>query len=535
MRVSLGLALFVTPLAVPAFGSTAPAVGEGHFVVDLSEPQRFEGNGIARAPRSLLPVEELDDRRPIRRDNPSTITGRRTIEPSMPASVTGFDGIPNLAGVTPGDPTGAAGDSHVLSAVNVHFELFDLAGVSELGPSHLKSLFPGVPGGATDPKVVYDSYTDTFVLSFVAISGRKERSTLILVAIPDSTAADTATWCGSRLNGDQRRRDGRQFADYPALGLDEERVYLTSNQFDFGSKQAYRGAQILAFKKSNLYNCSEPLSFRKFTGKKTQLPDGRLTFTIQPAVTVGATPDAGYLLSFEWRCGNVTCSGREVTVWAVTEGGGSLNLSRKVMSVGRAALAPAGTQQGGSVGASNTWWDTGDLRLTTAFYDADLDRVYGAHAVFRDLDAAGDNYVESVVRWYEVAPGMPIGSSSAPRKGYIGTGRTDAGWPAVATDGDGNLFATYSRASAVPGFAEYLSSYAATVPPAVTAFDGLLLLEAGDARYEYGPGPERWGDYNAMTRDPADPSQMWAFNQIPERGGGVTSDFLQVIDEITFV
>jgi hypothetical protein len=142
-----------------------------------------------------------------------------------------------------------------------------------------------------------------------------------------------------------------------------------------------------------------------------------------------------------------------------------------------------GTQAGGSYRNPDTWWDPGDLRLVNAFYDADLGRLYTAHAVAANLrpDTMTGRYIESAIRWYEVEPAGRLTRSTLTRTGTVGAPEVDSGWPAVATDASGDLFMPFSRASKPRQ--GYLSAWAAEIPPGVTKAQ-LTLLTAGAATME---------------------------------------------------
>jgi hypothetical protein len=103
------------------------------------------------------------------------------------------------------------------------------------------------------------------------------------------------------------------------------------------------------------------------------------------------------------------------------------------------------------------------------------------------------------------------------RSGVIGTSLRDYGWPVVATDALGDLFITYSRAGSRAG-GEFLSAWAAEVRPSDAVSE--VLLKAGEATYDFGPGLERWGDYNGISRDPADGTLIATVNQYAIGDGG---------------
>ncbi len=109
-----------------------------------------------------------------------------------------------------------------------------------------------------------------------------------------------------------------------------------------------------------------------------------------------------------------------------------------------------------------------------------------------------------------MSPAGKLKNSVLARKGTIGAPEVDLGWPSVATDGSGNLFVTYNRASAVTG--EFLSAWVAEIPPGSTTATQLL-LKPGLATYDAVSGIERWGDFTGIGRDPVTPGLVATFNQ----------------------
>ncbi len=496
--------------------------------------------------------DDLDGRRLAGRRRPLTapsVTPRAALAPSPEAS---FLGIPGRGDIAPSDTTGAAGTSRVVTAVNIEYAVWDKAAAAvpasapaPLLAGTLRSLAPRLPGGAFvfDPKVVYDPFRGRFVIAVLAGHGPpftpgSRRSWIVVVAIPEATATDPGTWCRRVLRGDRVRGDGEQFADYPGLGLDKKRIYITTNQFGFGGGHRFDYAQILAITKSSLYRCGKRPRIDVFAGGDTRDPGGGRAFTIQPAITetdTGANPPE-YLVSFQDRSCGPAC-GKRLTVWRIkARRGKGLRLTSDAVGVGRTRLAPLGTQKDGSPSCAPIahCWDAGDLRLVTAFFDADRGRLYTGHAVRADV-APGDGYLESAVNWYEIDP-SPIRRARVTRRGTLGDSRLDSGWPAMATDGAGNLVVTYSRAGApLPG--EYLSAVAATIPPGAVVPDGVTVLTPGEAAYIATPGrPQRWGDFAAANRDPVDPSDVWLVAQYAKADGDgpPTRLWQQVVHRVSF-
>jgi hypothetical protein len=457
----------------------------------------------------------------------------------------GFEALEGEGDIHPSDTVGAAGPDRVVTAVNSHFAVYEKDGTNTVPRTSLADLV-NIPTGAFvfDPKVVYDHYHQRFLLVFLGAQGEGfpggglNRSWILVVAMPEATADDPSTYCARKLNGDQVPRRGKYWADYPGLGFDRRHVYVTSNQFTFGDDR-FGYAQILGLRKGRLYNCERNVHLRVFSHGATRDPEGTRAFTIQPAVTQSPTGDDPnqYLVSFQdtLACGPVPC-GRRVTLWMIRFIRGDLRLDKRSVRTGLVSLAPLGTQRDGSPFCTPIahCWDTGDLRLINAFYDTDLNRLYTGHAIAFDFDdGPAPQYIESAVRWYELVP-RPWRNADFDRRGTLGETYRDAGWPTLATDGNGGLWATYSQAgtgSGGPGpdLGEYLSAYGAFVDLGMNDFQSILLSE-GEARYQHRNNLfQRWGDYTGISRDPDDPLTVWMVNQYAEDDGSPPTNIWQQV------
>jgi hypothetical protein len=404
--------------------------------------------------------------------------------------------------VSPGDPTGAIGPDFVVAAVNVNLAVYDRdTQDAVVGPMRLRDMSSQLDGlDEIDPKVYYDPYDDVFVLTFLAYDN--DSNFIEVVVIPAATADDMGTWCRTHMNGDQVSGNGRQFADYPAIGFTEDRVTLSTNNFDFATLETFEYSQVISMKKSQLYDdptCTETVKIEVLWGAQTRDPDGSKAFTIQPATSIGGSPTAQFMVSLDAEPATT-----DLVLWRLKVLDGDPRLVKKAIRVQTVDIPPWGYQCGGSAFSSNTWWDTGDTRLINAWYDAARRKLYAATAVAGNVGGGG---MESIIRWYEVSPKSRITESRVSRTGRVGTDGYDSAWPSVATSSDGTLFINYSRAS----LSECLSIYSATIPRGTTAFSRALIYE-GEARYEFGPGPERWGDYTAINRDPLDGNAVALFN-----------------------
>jgi hypothetical protein len=525
-RLIWGLSAVLAMLAIPA-----PAQSEDP--ADGSPKVHVAGIGLGAdpgGPRSI-PVPRLvragSDLRAASGDSEgpgSRGGGIRTPIVVLPK----FDGVPDLADVSPGDPTGALGVTHHLAAVNVHMALYDRAGIRLGNHRRLRLLDGELPVGVDDfdPKVVYDPYRQHFLLAFASASSAK--SFLSIVVIPEGSEANPGLWCVLHMSGDQVGGNGRQFADYPMVGFTQNRVTLTTNQFGYNNAPFVGGfqyAQVVSFAKGPLYDCSVPtVPIRVFSGVQTRDPDGSRAFTIVPTVSFGGAPTTQFMTSMDFNG-----STGKLILWRLKVMNGALRLTRASIAGGLMGLPPWGRQCGNAPGL-NSKWDTGDLRLTSAYWDGARGRLYTTTAIRGNI---GGGAPESVVRWWEVDPVSKLASSRVTRRGLVGAAGRDVAWPSIATDGDGKLWVNYARA----GAAQCLAAYAAVIPPGATGSSSVL-IQPGDGRYEFEPGPERWGDYTAISRDPTDPATMAAYGAYPIDdgvGGSGTHLWQQVIATLTDV
>ena len=523
-RLTWGLTAFVTGLAIasPARSETATEGSPRTHVAGIATATSG-GPRSTEVPRLVRAGSDLRGN-PIRAGGSTARGGGALIPTILP---TPFDGVADIALVSPGDPTGALGVTNHLAAVNVHMAFYDRAGIALDPPRRLRSLDDQLPAGVDDfdPKVFYDPYQQRFVLVFASASNTQ--SFLSVVVIPEGSEGVPANWCVLHMSGDQVRSNGKQLADYPMVGFTANRVTLTTNQFDYNNAPfvgGFKYVQVVSFPKGKLYDCSVPVvPIKIFSRIQTRDPDGSRAFTIVPALSFGGAPTTQFMTSLDF-----DGSTGKLILWRLKSAGGVLKLTRVALGKGVMGYPPWGRQCGNTAGL-DTKWDTGDLRLTSSFWDGSLGRLYTTTAIRGNI---GGGALESVIRWWEVDPASRLGNSDVTRKGSVGAAGRDAAWPSIATDGDGKVWVNYARA----GAAECLSAYAAVIQPGAIG-SASVLIRGGFGRYEYTSGLERWGDFTAISRDPVDQTAMATYGAYPidDGGGRQTKVWQQVIATLTDV
>lgn len=511
-RLVWGLTALTVALAVPAPALSRDAT-EGAPRMHVAGIGRSVSQDAARSDGIPRLVRAGSDARGDA--GASTGSTRAASAPLAPVvAVPAFDGVPDLELVSPGDPTGALGVTYHLAAVNVRMAFYDRTGAALDPPRLLENLDSELPNSAEafDPKVVYDPYRQHFVLVF--LSATATQSFISIVVIPEGSEDTINDWCTLHMSGDQVGGNGKQFADYPMVGFTENRVTVTTNQFDFSNAPAIGGfdySQIISIRKTQLYDCSVPVvPIKVFSRTQTKDPDGSRAFTIVPTVSFGGAPTVQFMTSLDFNG-----STGKLILWRLRAVDGILKLARAQVGGGPMDFPRWGRQCPGNPSGLNDNWDTGDLRLTSSFWDGDLGRLYTATA--RDGNVGGGSD-ESVIRWWEVDPASALGDSDVTRSGTVGAAGRDLAWPSIATDGDGKIWINYARA----GTSECLAAYASVIQPGATA-SAPVLIASGDGRYEFNPGAERWGDYTAVSRDPVTPTQMATYGAYPLDDGGASA------------
>ena len=106
----------------------------------------------------------------------------------------------------------------------------------------------------------------------------------------------------------------------------------------------------------------------------------------------GAAPADQYLVSLEAKP-----TSAKLVLWRLRVAHGAMSIAKVAKAVKRVSLPPYGYQCNGTTHA-NTLWDTGDLRLTSAFYDGDTHRLYAATAVSGQRRGRSERVGDPLVR-----------------------------------------------------------------------------------------------------------------------------------------
>ena len=405
---------------------------------------------------------------------------------AAPLPSTNFAGIP-ATGWIPPDCTMATGPNHVMVSVNSTVAVQNKAGGAVLLSRTLTVWFSNVIQGATvfDPKLLFDQHTGRWVLLAVAVAQNPNKSAYLLSI--SKTSDPLGGWMNYSLNASV---DGttatNNWADYPALGVDANNLYITSNQFAFNGGFQY--AKIRVVPKARPYSGLAP-TFVDFVNMKN--PDNTVAFTIQPCHTFGA-PQVEYLVNSRFPSGN------SLTVWRLAPSGASFTLTRTSVPTAPYSLPPNAAQRG-----NNDPLNTGDIRVLHAIFRGDS--IWCALNTSHNWTAAAS---QASIHWFQIRAAAP----ALVQQGIYGAAGFSYFYPACCPDGNGNMIMVFSRCGTTEFGSVFYTGRKATDP--LGSLQPSALLKAGVANYvaKDGSGRNRWGDYNGVCADPTSP-RIWFYSE----------------------
>ena len=434
-----------------------------------------------RARDSLKPKEEVSARAMAAPLAPG-------LEPvAAPSGSSNFAGIASTGWIPP-DCTMAAGPQHVLLSVNSSLAIYPKAGGAALLQRTLTQWFSNVVQGMTifDPKALYDQHAGRWVLLAVAVKNSPQAS-LHLLSV-SSSADPLGPWRNYRFNA---MVDGAtattNWADYPALGVDNAALYVTSNMFAFGGGFQY--AKIRVIPKAGPY-AGGAAPFFDFVRMKNA--NNTMAFTVQPCHTFGA-PQVEYLVNSAFPSGNF------LTLWRITNPTVAPTLVRQQVAVSPYSLPPNADQSGGAPPLNS-----GDVRV--------LHAVFRGDSIWTALTTAhnwGGSANRASIQWCQIRAAAP----ALVQQGVYGSARFHYFYPAACPDNNGNMIMVFSR-SGPSEFGSILYTGRRSTDPLGT-LQPSALLKAGVAHYDRkdGQGRNRWGDYNGVASDPANPRLIWFYSE----------------------
>ncbi|HEV3295095.1 MAG TPA: hypothetical protein VG123_39455, partial [Streptosporangiaceae bacterium] len=145
------------------------------------------------------------------------------------------------------------GNGFVLEAVNSAYRIYRTTGQSLRGPFNINDLFNvGGKEFTSDPRCWFDPSTQTWFATILFINDSSTASSLLIAVRhnPDPRGL----WNEYSIDTTDLGGNGCPcFGDQPRLGIDQDNVYVTADEFSILGPQ-FNGAEMWAIDKSDLVN-----------------------------------------------------------------------------------------------------------------------------------------------------------------------------------------------------------------------------------------------------------------------------------------
>jgi hypothetical protein len=400
------------------------------------------------------------------------------LAPAAFAATINFDGVDSVTagGFYPPDTHGAAGLNHFVEVTNFHLDIYLKAVPSTRVKSvSLNNFFGYTAQTLFDPRVVYDPVFHRWIISasafresdtvqwfFFAVSQTDDPTGAFFINQINVSAGPATLW------------------DYPQVGLDRQAVIFTANFFN---GTTYIDARMFTVAKSLLYS-GQSFTLQMLTG---------LAGTLTPPLVLDENPNT-YLLAAGF-------ADNKVTLYILTNSASSPSLTPAIIPV-PAYTAPPDAPQPGTTLTLDTL-DSRFVNVSTQIGNS----LFQVHTINIEGFARP--------RFYEFDPV----NLQVIQSGTFAAGSASYDFNAsIAANVHKDVFVTWSATAPGNGVnAEVrFSGRLHLDPPGVIPGPGSLLF--GSATF-YGVNSstisQRWGDYSAVSLDPADPAGVtaWIVNE----------------------
>jgi len=414
----------------------------------------------------------------------------------------------------PPDPIGAAGPFHVVNVGNTMIQWFTNTGVMQNHQS-LKSFFApvGPPLGTNtfDPKVIFDQYSERFIVISLERSSAAPEDSWIVVAV--STSPDpNGGWFYTAINSKVNIGGVDTWADYPGLAVGPSAIYITNNMFGFPSTGSNYGGVRLWIIDKNPFYFGGPANWTIHD----PYASAGLATTTQPAHMFGLVP--GGMGTFLCSYSGISAAPTEfVQVVQVLNPLGAVTFSHQYVAVGDIE-GPAfpnlpDAPQNGTTNlievndrrALNAVWRNNELWVSATIYPNS------------GLDAN-----QTTAHWFNMTA-TGVGAIALADQGDVGAedlgDNTYTFFPALALDKCGNMAIGFSASNnqIFPG--AYYTGRLATDPPGTVQSTGALAVGQDWYLRTFNSGRNRWGDYSGMSLDPGDEVTFWVYNEFAMQRG----------------
>lgn len=379
-----------------------------------------------------------------------------------------FEANWSLVGTPPDNSMAISNGGYVVTVNNDDIEYYNTSGTF-LYYSYWSDFFNDATLTSIiyDPRVIYDSQADRFIL--VILHGSSSTTSKVILGVSKTNNPSDGWWV-YKLTGNPLNNSC--WVDFPNIGVSTHDIFITGNLFS--NSGSFNQAVIYQISKSSCLS-GGTINWAYFSGLSSSPYNA---FSLVP-LSNGQQGNYGpgiYLVS------NNNSSASAIRLWHVTNNlGSSPTLNSSTVTTTAYSVAGDAQQSG-----SSDYLSIGDCRIMSGFY---LDGT--AHFVFHSNIGSGWNGIN-----YNR---LNISTLTNQSVGWGLAGTYDYCYPSVAS------FATSPTDKSV--MIAFLRSSSAIFPEVrvvncddAMAFSSSVQVKAGETFVNYMTGNERWGDYSGACR-----------------------------------
>jgi hypothetical protein len=410
-----------------------------------------------------------------------------------------FDGVSELDSINvnggnfnvPPDTMGAIGATQYMETTNSAYGIYNKAtGVrTSLLSGDAFWAAAGITGFGGDSRVQYDSVSQRWIVT--ALSGGADHNVNIAIS---TTSDASGPWKGVTLQGYQAG-----LADYPTLAVDNNAVYIGTNNFAaVNGNYNYAGTSLFVIPRTSLFAAAPSLTNTVRFDNDQFGSNGDRGFAIQGLNTTDNTGSTGGVIAD-------SIFTNQLTHYDINNAGtAAATQTAPVDHIGPNYNAPNLARQPNGTQIV----DTLDTRVGSSAFLKN-GKIY---TVFTVDDGTG----HSAVNW-EV---INATTNAVISQGLISGGGYDYYQGSLAVNASGQVVLGYNRSGFQAGsgnIAFFARTFDSTAGGALvqTGTDILLHQSArGDySNAEFGLSYDRWGDYSSVTLDPNNAQSFWAIGE----------------------
>jgi hypothetical protein len=375
----------------------------------------------------------------------------------------------------PPDTNGVVGATQYVQWVNLEFAVFNKnTGALVAGPTFGNAIWAGFGGqcqtsNSGDPIVQYDKIANRWIMTQFAVN-----SAPFLQCVAVSTTSD-ATGPYNRY----AFSFGNLFNDYPKLGVWPDAYYISFNMFT----NVFVGPAACAMdRNAMLAGAAATIQCFQQTSAFTTLLPSDMDGTIQPAAG-----EPGFFVDF---------GVNKLNLWKFHV---DFAVPANSTFTGPTALAVAAFTQGcnrtcvAQPGTTNRLDMLGDRLMYRLAYRKFAD---GHEALVTS------HTITTGYRWYEIRD--PNGSPTVFQQGTFAPDTNTRWMGSIAMDQNGNIGLGYTLGSSTVFPSVFFTGRNPGDPAGTMQTEQVIVNGSGSQT-----SPTRWGDYSAMTVDPADDCTFW--------------------------